>query len=888
MPKQNAPLQKFNRGMISPLGLARVDLENYPFFAEEQTNWMPRILGSMMLRPGLQYIDSTLTDLTAFHIPFIFSNTDTAILEMTNLVMRVRLSEAAITRGAVSSAVTNGTFNSNITNWTDADDAGGASTWLTGGYASLVGNGTAYARLRQEVTVAAGDQNDEHALRIVIHRGQVVLRVGSSAGGEQYITATTLTEGQHSIAFTPTGNFHIEIAAKTKYASLVDSVTVESSGTLQLPTPWSAASLSKLRYTQSGDVIFIACDGIQQYKVERRATRSWSVVKYLPEDGPFRNLNADTTTITPSAISGDVTLTASAPIFTSTQVGGLVKLDSIGQRVELSASAENTFSSTIEVTGTGTNRAFTIVRSGTWTATVTLQRSLGAPGTWVDVATYTTNATISFNDSLDNQIAYYRIGVKTGDFTSGTVVASLELNTGSITGIARITAFTDTSTVSAAVLTDFGRATATTDWYEGSWSSRRGFPSSTTLYESRLFWAGRDKIWGSVSDGYSSFDSETVGDSGPISRSIGEGPVDNINWLLPLSRLIVGGQGAEWSVKSTTFDEPLTPTNFNIKSPSTQGSAGVGAVKIDDRGMFVDKSQRRLFQIYYDANVFDFISDDLTKIIPEIASGNIIRIGVQRKPDTRIHCVLSDGTVAVYVYDQAENVRCWVKVETSGDVEDVFVMPGTTEDTVYYLVNRTINSSTKRYLEKWAMESECQGGTLNKQADSFISISQSSSTTITGLSHLEAKTVVVWAAGLYLGTYTVSSGQITGLSQAVTTAIVGLAYSATFKSTKLSYAAGLGTALAQRKRLTQFGLILHNTHHLGLQYGEDADNLDDLPGMIEDLEVVAGTVWPHKDLDLMEINSTWSTDGRLYLKANAPKPCTLLAAIIGVQTNDKG
>jgi len=43
-----------------------------------------------------------------------------------------------------------------------------------------------------------------------------------------------------------------------------------------------------------------------------------------------------------------------------------------------------------------------------------------------------------------------------------------------------------------------------------------------------------------------------------------------------------------------------------------------------------------------------------------------------------------------------------------------------TEDQVYYVVNRTINGATVRYLEKWAKETDCRGGTLNKQADAFI------------------------------------------------------------------------------------------------------------------------------------------------------------------------
>ena len=158
---------------------------------------------------------------------------------------------------------------------------------------------------------------------------------------------------------------------------------------------------------------------------------------------------------------------------------------------------------------------------------------------------------------------------------------------------------------------------------------------------------------------------------------------------------------------------------------------------------------------------------------------------------------------------------------------------------------------------------------------------------MTGLGHLEGKSVVVWGNGFDLGTYTVTAGAIT-LSTAVTSAVIGLPYSAQFKSTKLAYAAGMGTALNQRKRLASMGLTLYNTHHLGLQYGEDFTNLDDIPLVIEDEEVTAGTIWSHKDLDMMEINTTWSTDGRLCLPAAAPRPCTLLACTITVQTNDHG
>src|SRR3546814_14008189 len=84
--------------------------------AETQTNWMPRALGSMMLRPGLEYIDSTKGDLLAKHIPFVKRTvSDMALIELTDSVMRVRIDDDVITRVSVSTAVSNRTFDTDLT-----------------------------------------------------------------------------------------------------------------------------------------------------------------------------------------------------------------------------------------------------------------------------------------------------------------------------------------------------------------------------------------------------------------------------------------------------------------------------------------------------------------------------------------------------------------------------------------------------------------------------------------------------------------------------------------------------------------------------------------------------------------------------------------------------
>ena len=135
-------LLAFNRGVVSSRGLARIDLERIAMSAEIQTNWMPRVLGSMMLRVGLEFIDRTNSDSAnpARQIPFVFGVDDTAALEFSNVNLRVRIDDVLISRPTVTAAVTNGTFNVDISGWTDDSEAGGTVAFQTGCRSTRTGN----------------------------------------------------------------------------------------------------------------------------------------------------------------------------------------------------------------------------------------------------------------------------------------------------------------------------------------------------------------------------------------------------------------------------------------------------------------------------------------------------------------------------------------------------------------------------------------------------------------------------------------------------------------------------------------------------------------------------------------------------------------------------
>ena len=80
--------------------------------------------------------------------------------------------------------------------------------------------------------------------------------------------------------------------------------------------------------------------------------------------------------------------------------------------------SENRFTDSASLTG-----YFNLSISGTWAGTVTVQRSFDSGDTWHDVDTWTAN-TQEYGLEPERDI-YYRIGIKTGDFTSGSCVVRL-------------------------------------------------------------------------------------------------------------------------------------------------------------------------------------------------------------------------------------------------------------------------------------------------------------------------------------------------------------------------------------------------------------------------------------------------------------------------------
>jgi hypothetical protein len=909
MPKQNVYLQSFNVGVVDPARLVRVDLERMRLAAEDQTNFLATTTGNMFLRPGLSYIANSRNSLPALLKGFEFDATDGAELEFTSNRMRVIVDDAVLSRVAVSTQVTHPQFEDDA-DW-QLSTTPGATADISGGKLRL----TAYALgskavAKQQVTIATADIGKEHALRIVVDVGPITFRCGRHASSDDYISEAQLFEGVHSLAFTPTGDtFWVRFQTTSETPKRVSSCMVESAGVVEIQTPWAYSDLGNLRFAQSADVMFVACDGQQQMRIERRSRHSWSVVKYWSDKGPFMADRSAPIRLRPEFTRGVTTLHASDDFFTPDHVGALFKLNHNGQLVQQSLADDQVKTDPIKVTGvynqtdTIGDRDWTYTIAGTWGTTLQVERS-------VDTDTYgfkpyrqsgnDDNVPITGNvsdvvalDTDDNAIIWYRIGFADA-YASGVADITIRYDGGGGYGICRVMQYVDAQTVQVHVIVPFKGTDYTSIWLEGQWSQKRGFPTSVALSEGRLFWSGNDKFWGSVSDAYDDFDEETIGDSGPINRSIAIGSVNEVKWMLALQRLVVGTNAIEVTAKSTNFDEPLSPTNLSLKSSTSIGSAPVEPVRIDSGGVFVDRTGKGLCELLYSADSNDYAASELSRLCVSKFKSGVVQMAVSRQPDTRVWVVLKDGTCICMVYEPQEKVVAFVPITTDGAFESVCVVPGPEQGLVYFVVKRTISGIDYRFVEKMGIDTDA-GTSVGMVMDAAVSGSFDSPTaTVSGLSHLVGEQVKVWADGAPVTTldakgnkvprlFTVdNAGQIT-LPAPVSSYVAGLRYQGRFKSSKLAYAAAGGTAMLQKKRVNEIGLIAVDYVRSGVRYGKDDDHLFPLPAnrdystpadVSSDLVIEEGS---------MTFDDEWHTDSRIVITAEWP--VNFLGLVFAVDTN---
>lgn len=859
-----------NRGEVSDSAVCRDDVKFINESASLVENFLPNRMGGMGMRPGSGYLGTLLG--ASYLVPFTRSIDDQALLEFSNNKLRFWVDDAVVARRNVNA----GSALASLASWT----LYGAGATTSGGNL-LIKQATASTESYafNYVGLHADDRNQEIGVKFTITQAplRVELGTGITAHSNDLFDGW-LNPGTYSFAVTCPAVLAVTFSSDKTIIGKVTACQIEDNVNLELTTTITTAMLPSIRAAQVNDVVFITADTGSanthpQHKVMRFGEKSWGYAPVRVDDGPYMDINIGTITMAPAALTGDTTLTASQAYFSSSHVGALFKVASKGQLVTQAFTAASQNSNSIKVIGTGAARKFNFTRTvtGLWGTTIlALQQSVDDT-TWTDYDTYSTGVgTITINDGLDGQEMYYRLYTNAWDIVNTTQIdTTLNYPGGSITGVCRVTSYTSTTVVNIQVLDNFGSTTASENWYEGSWSAKRGYPTAVTMYEGRLWFAGAGQIWGSVSDAFESFDRNVVGDSTSIYRTIAFESSANVHWLAEAVRLLVGITRDEISVRSSSFNEIVTQTNANLKGGTGQGAADIDCVSSNDSLYYVQRAGRKVLRLDYNSGSDGFQPVATQMFHDTVCEGSdgtgIKRIVLAKQPDERLFVLLNDGTIRVFITVPEQEVAGWSRITTkSGDTfKDIIVIPGTIEDRVYVVAYR----NSAYMLEKLALMEDAIGDASSYTLDSYVYAA--GPTTSVSCSHLaNATTVGVWANGVFLADVAISAGAV-ALGGTYSNVTVGLRYTAKYKSNKLSGFAPY-SMLAERARVEDVGIIASNVVQGTLSYGKDFDNLVALPGVEDRAAVSTTTRMSWMDYQPYPFRGSFKTDSRVCLQATGP------------------
>lgn len=638
-----------------------------------------------------------------------------------------------------------------------------------------------------------------------------------------------------------------------------DGAQIVSGTPVEVSTPYGAADLPQLEFTQQADTLVVFHPGYFPRRLVRVSDTAWkfATVPFLVE--PSEEVGEQPAVgLTLSATTGSITATAASALWANADVGRQI-VAGLGLATITGFTSATVVSATVVDAFAGTSLA-----SGAWVLTESPKTSCtpsaaGPEGTGITLTTgvaawrstsYDAGAYVWINDGL----------VEITTVTSGTVA----------NGIVRVP-------LSSAALAASG------GWRRMPrvWGTRFGFPSTGVFHDQRLITAGAPGlpgyVWGTRVGEYFNFARGTNDDDG-FSFEMVSAEYNRVLHLVASRVLVPLTSGGEFAVSGG--DQVLGPATARRVALSDYGCGQARPVRLGNDIIFVQAGDRKIRALAYTSEREGYTAPDLTRFSEHITESGIIQLAMQREPESLLWALRSDGTLAALtLYREAQEVDSglngWSRRTTDGFYESVCRIPAGGVDQVWVVVRRTVNGVTKRYVEvfdegrntdacitgsvfvtpsaaTWAAGTVTVTRTAHGYTSgdrirhrNFAPAGYNGDDTITvtgpnaytyaratnpgtvatlgqigraaatwsGLSHLEAKSCDILADGVVMPRQTVASGAVT-LPRAAYEVEIGLPYRSVLKLLPIEVSPGTGSS--QGSQLSVHDVIVRLKATLGL------------------------------------------------------------------------
>ena len=511
------------------------------------------------------------------------------------------------------------------------------------------------------------------------------------------------------------------------YKDKVLQTNINASGNDYLTTSITSAMIGTIDYAQSADTLIVVQEDMAPKQIKRGASHTaWTITditfEYIPKFAFSLSTSNPAGTITPSAVDGNITITASSSVFSSGNVNDYVEaVDGIGR------------------------------------ARITR-------------------------------------------FVSGT----------SVEAIVEIPFFNTSAIANGSWLLEVD--------YVDAWSNTNGYPRTVTFHEGRLYFGGSksrpNTIFASRVARFFDFNPGEALDDDAIEVTLNTGQVNAVTGLFSGRDLQIFTKGGEFFLPQSDLD-PITPGNVVIQGATKRGSKeGIKPVGAESGTMFIQRSGKSLREFLFSDVELSYISNNISLLSSHLLvspTDLALRKATSTDDGDLLLIVNNDGSLATYSILRGQNVIAPSLSSTDGE----FINVAVDVDTIYFVIKRTVNSNTVYHVETFNDDNTTDGSIL------FIGGTKPSSTTLSGLSHLQGKTVKVIADDAMQTDKVVNgSGQITLDAIPTTYVEVGLNYTPTIKTMPVELKLPSGNTVGQKKRIVEATALLYLSQNLTLDAKE--------------------------------------------------------------------
>lgn len=519
----------------------------------------------------------------------------------------------------------------------------------------------------------------------------------------------------------------------------------------ELAHPWTDAELETLFWHQSQDVIYVAGGG-KPREIRRITDTSWTITDYTYSAGPVQPLNVNKAlTLTCSATTGSITITASAAVFTALHVGSVWRIDEPDFRSPMPWSA-----SELTFMGDFRRNRGRIYECVGYINPATGALITPAPGTAIN-----TGAIGPEHDDGDSSSA--------GNASASAVWRYFC----DAAGYVRITGFTSSTVVTATVTRRLAPALATratNRWYEAAWSDTRGWPTSVGIVDQTLIWTKDNETYLTQALDVNSFLTVDDADAAVQYRLLSsDGKRVQIEWAYGAGVLIVGAQAGEWVLRGQQAFDRLTASNVRNVPQDNKGSAQQRPCLTMGGIVFISADRRDLNIARYNPLNEQTEIRELTVDHRRLLAGKAQQVVYQRDPHSILWVRMANGKLAALTLKDEQDVLNAHRHEIDGAVvERIGTVQSENGDRteLWLIARKVLNGQTRRMILRMAPFFEKPDETApTAEGAQFLDMASrytgASATVISGLDHYNSETVAIFANGRQLADQMVTAGQIT-------------------------------------------------------------------------------------------------------------------------------